>query len=83
MKNLGVVAVFDRMKYDRYAHFARIGEGSLGGKGRGLAFLDNIVKLHPEFNGFEGVKVQIPKTLVLCTDVFDQFMETNNLYPIA
>ena len=83
MKNIGVVAVFDRMKFDRYAHFARIGEGSLGGKGRGLAFLDNIIKLHPEFNQFEGVKVQIPKTLVLCTDVFDQFMESNNLYPIA
>lgn len=83
MKNIGVVAVFDRMKFDRYAHFARIGEGSLGGKGRGLAFLDNIIKLHPAFNQFEGVKVQIPKTLVLCTDVFDQFMESNNLYPIA
>ena len=83
MKNIGVVAVFDRMKFDRYAHFARIGEGSLGGKGRGLAFLDNIIKLHPTFNQFEGVKVQIPKTLVLCTDVFDQFMESNNLYPIA
>ena len=83
MKNIGVVAVFDRMKFDRYAHFARIGEGSLGGKGRGLAFLDNIIKLHPAFNQFEGVKVQIPKTLVLCTDVFDQFMESNNLYPVA
>ena len=83
MKNIGVVAVFDRMKFDRYAHFARIGEGSLGGKGRGLAFLDNIIKLHPAFNQLEGVKVQIPKTLVLCTDVFDQFMESNNLYPIA
>ena len=83
MKNIGVVAVFDRMKFDRYAHFARIGEGSLGGKGRGLAFLDNIIKLHPAFNQFEGVKVRIPKTLVLCTDVFDQFMESNNLYPIA
>ena len=83
MKNIGVVAVFDRTKFDRYAHFARIGEGSLGGKGRGLAFLDNIIKLHPAFNQLEGVKVQIPKTLVLCTDVFDQFMESNNLYPIA
>ena len=37
------------MKFDKYAHFARIGEGSLGGKGRGLAFLDNIIKRHPEF----------------------------------
>ena len=83
MKNLGVVAVFDRMKFDAYSHFARIGEGSLGGKGRGLAFLDNIIKTHPDFNTFAGATVQIPKTVVLCTDVFDQFMEQNNLYQIA
>ena len=83
MKNIGVVAVFDRLKFDRYAHFARIGEGSLGGKGRGLAFLDRIVKRHPELNQYEGVQVMIPKTVVLCTDFFDEFMEKNNLYPIA
>ncbi len=83
MKNIGVVAVFDRMKFDSYSHFARIGEGSLGGKGRGLAFLDNIIKTHPEFNSFQGATVQIPKTVVLCTDIFDQFMEQNNLYQIA
>lgn len=83
MKNIGVVAVFDRGKFDRYAHFARIGDGSLGGKGRGLAFLDHIIKVHPEFNQLSGMTVQIPKTLVLCTDVFDQFMEQNDLYEIA
>ena len=83
MKNIGEVAVFDRTKFDRFAHFARIGDGSLGGKGRGLAFLDNVVKRHPEFNQFANATVQIPKTVVLCTDVFDQFMEQNNLYPIA
>ena len=83
MKNLGVVAVFDRMKFDKYAHFARIGEGSLGGKGRGLAFLDNIIKRHPEFNQYENATVQIPKTVVLCTDIFDEFMMSKNLYPIA
>ena len=83
MKNIGVVAVFDRMKFDSYSHFARIGDGSLGGKGRGLAFLDNIIKMHPDFSSFPGVTVQIPKTVVLCTDVFDQFMEQNNLYQIA
>ncbi len=83
MKNIGVVAVFDRERFDKYAHFARIGDGSLGGKGRGLAFLDNIIKRHPELNQFEGASVQIPKTVVLCTDVFDRFMEQNNLYPIA
>ncbi len=83
MKNVGVVAVFDRGKYDRYAHFARIGDGSLGGKGRGLAFLDNIIKRHPEFNTFDNASVSIPKTVVLCTDIFDKFMDANNLYHIA
>ena len=83
MKNIGVVAVFDRLKFDRYAHFARIGEGSLGGKGRGLAFLDNIIKRHPELNQFEKAAVSIPKTVVLCTDFFDEFMDKNNLWTIA
>ena len=83
MKNIGIVAVFDRGKFDSYSHFARIGEGSLGGKGRGLAFLDNIIKRHPELNQFEGATVAIPRTVVLCTDFFDEFMDKNNLYPIA
>ena len=83
MKNIGVVAVFDRLKFDSYSHFARIGEGSLGGKGRGLAFLDSVIKRHPDFNQYKGVSVQIPKTVVLCTDVFDRFMEQNNLYQVA
>ena len=83
MKNIGIVAVFDRGKFDRYAHFARIGDGSLGGKGRGLAFLDNIVKRHPELQQWENAKVTIPKTVVLCTDLFDEFMDSNNLWGIA
>ncbi len=83
MKNIGVVAVFDRLKFDRYAHFARIGDGSLGGKGRGLAFLDNIIKRHSELNQFDNATVQIPKTVVLCTDFFDEFMDKNNLWGIA
>ncbi len=83
MKNIGVVAVFDRLKFDRFAHFARIGEGSLGGKGRGLAFLDTILKRHPELNQLPNASVQIPKTVVLCTDFFDRFMDDNNLWGIA
>lgn len=83
MKNQGVVAIFKRDRFDRYSNFARIGEGSLGGKGRGLAFIDNMVKRHPQFDEFENAKVAIPKTVVLCTDIFDEFMETNNLYQVA
>ena len=83
MKNQGVVAIFQRDRFDRYSNFARIGEGSLGGKGRGLAFIDNMVKHHPEFSEFENATVAIPKTVVLCTDIFDEFMDANNLYQIA
>ena len=82
-KNQGVVAVFQRERFDRYSNFARIGDGSLGGKGRGLAFIDNMVKRHPEFSEFENASVMIPKTVVLCTDIFDEFMDTNQLYQIA
>ncbi len=83
MKNQGVVAVFNRHRFDQYSNFARIGDGSLGGKGRGLAFLDHIIMRHPDLNDLPGASVQLPKTVVLCTDVFDEFMEKGNLYPIA
>ncbi len=83
MKNQGVVAIFQRDRFDRYSNFARIGEGSLGGKGRGLAFIDNMVMRHQEFEELENARVAIPKTVVLCTDIFDEFMDMNNLYQIA
>ena len=83
MKNRGVVAVFHKERFDHYSNFARIGEGSLGGKGRGLAFIDSIIKKSAIFDNMDGVGVSIPRTVVLCTDVFDEFMENNNLYPIA
>ncbi len=83
MKNRGVVAIFKKDRFDFYSNFARIGEGSLGGKGRGLAFIDQIIKHNPVCDDFEGVQITIPRTVVLCTDIFDQFMEMNGLYPVA
>ncbi len=83
MKNRGVVAVFRKDRFDHYSNFARIGQGSLGGKGRGLAFIDSIIKKNPICDNFEGVTISIPRTVVLCTDIFDEFMSANNLYPIA
>lgn len=83
MKNRGVVAVFRKDRFDYYSNFARIGQGSLGGKGRGLAFIDSIIKKNPECDNFDGVTISIPRTVVLCTDIFDEFMSTNNLYPLA
>ena len=83
MKNRGVVAVFKKDRFDHYSNFARIGEGSLGGKGRGLAFIDQIIKKNPECDNFDGITISIPRTVVLCTDIFDEFMASNNLYPLA
>ena len=83
MKNRGVVAEFRKDRFDYYSNFARIGQGSLGGKGRGLAFIDSIIKKHPECDNFHGVAISIPRTVVLCTDIFDEFMADNDLYPLA
>lgn len=98
MKNQGVVAVFQRERFDKYSNFARIGDGSLGGKGRGLAFLDRMLTRHEDLQrgerlaGLPGMSgntdeayfnTQIPKTVVLCTDIFDEFMDDNRLYSIA
>ena len=83
IKNRGIVAVFQRDRFDMYSNFARIGEGSLGGKGRGLAFLDAMIKRNESLDKFENVQIAIPRTVVLCTDIFSDFMEMNQLYPIA
>ncbi len=83
MKNRGVVAIFQKDRFDHYSNFARIGQGSLGGKGRGLAFIDSIIKKNPVCDNFNGITISIPRTVVLCTDIFDEFMEMNKLYPIA
>lgn len=83
MKNRGVVAVFRKDRFDHYSNFARIGQGSLGGKGRGLAFVDSIIKKNPICDDFYGVTISIPRSVVLCTDIFDEFMAANRLYPIA
>lgn len=83
MKNRGIVAEFHRDSYDDYSNFARLGQGSMGGKGRGLAFIDHIIKRYPVCDNFEGVQITIPHTLVVCTDIFDEFMDTNSLYQVA
>ncbi|MDR1883397.1 MAG: phosphoenolpyruvate synthase [Prevotella sp.] len=83
IKNSGIVAVFDKERFDEFSNFVRMGNGSIGGKGRSIAFMDNIVKEHAELNDDENIAVRIPRTVVLCTDLFDEFMEINDLYQIA
>ncbi len=78
-RSRGVIAKFDKDKYDEYLGFSRIGEGSLGGKGRGLAFIDSFLKRNRLFHKYQDVTISIPRTVVISTDIFDEFMETHEL----
>ncbi len=82
-KGRGVIAKFDRSSFDEYLIFSRIGDGSIGGKARGLAFINSIIKRYKLFNKYKDVLITIPRTVVLSTDVFDEFMERNNLYDVG
>ncbi|MCP4293573.1 MAG: histidine kinase [bacterium] len=78
-RSRGAIADFSRNQFDASNHFVRIGSGSLGGKGRGLAFMNSILYEYRMNNRFEGVKIQVPPTAVLASDVFDTFMAQNDL----
>lgn len=82
-KGRGIIAKFDKSSFDEYQIFSRIGDGSIGGKARGLAFINRIIKVNKLFNKFPDVLITIPRTVVLSTDIFDEFMDHNNLYPVA
>ena len=82
-KGRGVIAKFDKTNFDEYQIFSRIGEGSIGGKARGLAFINSIIKKNKLYNKFPDVVISIPRTVVLSTDAFDEFMDNNNLHDIA
>ena len=78
-QSLGVVARFDPATFNDTIWFSRFGEGSLGGKARGLAFLNHILYQHRLYDKWEGVHVTVPRTLVLATDCFDRFILENGL----
>jgi CheY-like chemotaxis protein len=75
----GVVAKFDPKSYSDTIAFARIGEGSLGGKARGLAFMNSMLMKHDRYAHYENVRVTIPRTVVIATDFFDTFIKSNGL----
>ncbi|HEV7503752.1 MAG TPA: PEP/pyruvate-binding domain-containing protein [Thermoanaerobaculia bacterium] len=78
-----VVADFDRATFDQGSDFYRIGGGSLGGKARGLAFVRRLISLHGLRERYPGVRIGIPTTAVLGTDVFDRFLDDNDLRSFA
>ena len=82
-RNQLVVADFVRESFDARARFYRIGGGSLGGKARGLVFVNMLLSEHDLGSHFKDVKVEVPSSIIVGTDVFDQFLEINNLRDFA
>ena len=82
-KSRGIIATFDSDKYDESIIFTRIGSGSIGGKARGLAFLDALIKKIPDMDIFKDVTIKIPQTVAISTELFDEYIESNNLTEIA
>jgi len=75
----GVVAPFSEQTYSESVWMARLGNGSLGGKGRGLAFMNNMLMKHNFYDKYPGVRIILPRTLIITTDYFEEFMEINGL----
>ncbi|MDE5733495.1 MAG: phosphoenolpyruvate synthase, partial [Bacteroidales bacterium] len=75
----GVIAHFDAGSYEKYIWFSRIGDGSLGGKARGLAFLNSLIYKHNLAGRYDNVQISIPRTVVIATDFFDRFIIENGL----
>ncbi|MDR2040269.1 MAG: phosphoenolpyruvate synthase, partial [Bacteroidales bacterium] len=79
----GIIAQFDKTTFSKYLSFSRISNGTIGGKARGLAFIDTVIKKKKIYNKYPGVLIDIPRTVVVGADIFEEFIESNNLYSIA
>lgn len=79
----GVISDFDSKTFNKLSYFARIGGGSIGGKARGLGFFSSLLSNFNIDAIFKDVKIYVPTTVVLATDIFDQFMEENDLTNFA
>ncbi len=79
----GVITDFDKKSFDETSTFARIGGGSIGGKARGLGFVKNLLSNFELRKSFKGVNIFVPKMVVVGTEIFDEFLEKNNLWDFA
>src|SRR4029079_8943828 len=79
----GVVVDFDRATFDADATFSRLGGGSLGGKARGVAFLDLLLSQSGIAERFPGVRIHVPPAVVVGTEVYDEFVQTDDLRTFA
>lgn len=78
-QGLGVVARFSTETFNDAIWFSKLGNGSLGGKARGLAFMNHILQKYHLYNKWDGVRVLVPRTLVITTEYFDRFIVENGL----
>ena len=76
---LGVVARYAPDTYNDTIWFARCGDGAMGGKGRGLAFLNHMLQKHDLYDKWPELRIFVPRTMVITTDYFDQFIHDNGL----
>ncbi len=83
LRQRGIIADFVKESFDPESSFARIGGGSLGGKARGLGFVNTLINDYNVRDQFDDVKVYVPPAVVIGTDVFDQFVDENNLRNFA
>jgi CheY-like chemotaxis protein len=79
----GLITSFEKDTFDPENSFARIGEGSLGGKARGLGFLNTLVNNYEVRRRFKGIQISVPPAVVLGADLFDRFLDDNNLRGFA
>lgn len=77
---LGVVAKYAPDTYNDTIWFARCGNGALGGKGRGLAFLNHMLQKYDLYDKWQDTRVLVPRTMVITTDYFDSFIHDNGLH---
>ena len=77
---LGVVAKYAPDTYNDTIWFARCGNGALGGKGRGLAFLNHMLQKYDLYDKWQDTRVLVPRTMVITTDYFDRFIHDNGLH---
>ncbi len=83
LQQRGLITDFVKETFDPTSSFARIGGGSLGGKARGLAFLNLLINTYNVRDRFDGVHIHVPSSAVVGTDVFDQFVDENDLRSFA